>query len=574
MPPRKGSPSPSSAITAEPTPPPALTPNSHENFGILQFNSSNWQTVPSFTEEETVMALRRLGVVPEELVELSKAEKSKIPGTNKARLAIIDEIEKRRLQTIKLVTETREQIVEEKQRKTQVQRTFKFKARAESPKDLEASTNRQKKQIENMIVSELAKREILENEIKRKERLDAYEKEKAEKLLNEKRIIEQKKLEADKKVQERLKTREEELLEKQKKQDEDRARWMMEEEEKQKKKLAEIAKNEKEREKKLNDLRLEKEKKELDAQNERARLEEEQRIKEEERLQAKSKELEQMKKDHAAMMERQQAKIEKAKQKEKEKLLLDFQKMEENEKKLNERLAEVKKQQADNAYKQKLKNEEKMRKSAQALTLIEENDRKKREELEKKRLADLERIQKLQKERDDRIKNAVDGNDEKTKQAKERKLKKEQMDEENMRKSISKMQKVEERIQVMSQNKEEEVENKAAMQWLKIKTGETNAKRLERRNEFMREDRLQKIREKEEQIQQFNEAKAAAALKTQRRAAQLQNQKTDLINEFDESVKTGGLPDLEKIAGKFGVDVETVKQRVYKKKEKRSALTD
>lgn len=78
---------------------------------ILDVDPTQITSEPKFTEAATNRALKKLGLVPKDLVKMSRYDMAKVPGSDDVRRHIINELEERRLATIKSVIEARKEFL-------------------------------------------------------------------------------------------------------------------------------------------------------------------------------------------------------------------------------------------------------------------------------------------------------------------------------------------------------------------------------------------------------------------------------------------------------------------------------
>ena len=114
----------------------------------------------------------------------------------------------------------------------------------------------------------------------------------------------------------------------------------------------------------------------------------------------------------------------------------------------------------------------------------------------------------------------------------------------------------------MKQKQQEEMQNKAAEQWLRLKIGEGNAKRLERRTEWEKQQTLKKIEDKARSVDELNEHKKTELIKRKRQAELITFKKNDMMKEFNGIMKTGGEIDLKKLAKQFDLDLDELEKKV------------
>lgn len=161
----------------------------------------------------------------------------------------------------------------------------------------------------------------------------------------------------------------------------------------------------------------------------------------------------------------------------------------------------------------------------------------------------------------------------KTQLAREKKIKIEMQEEERKKEQLKLLEQKQEQIAKHSQVIVEEAENRAALQWLRVKQGETNSKRLERRLQFEKEDLKQKQLEKDEQIKSFTQQKQEEHEKYLKQVAQTKKQKELISKEFGDQLGKASLPELENLATKFGIDIAAIKEKAVKS-TKRSLSPD
>ncbi|KAK8891553.1 hypothetical protein M9Y10_028766 [Tritrichomonas musculus] len=80
---------------------------------IIDLDPQKIISIPKINEQESCLAMLRLGVEPEDLVKLSKDSISKIPGTPEMQNKVAAELEKRRVDTIENIKEERQKIINE-----------------------------------------------------------------------------------------------------------------------------------------------------------------------------------------------------------------------------------------------------------------------------------------------------------------------------------------------------------------------------------------------------------------------------------------------------------------------------
>lgn len=136
----------------------------------------------------------------------------------------------------------------------------------------------------------------------------------------------------------------------------------------------------------------------------------------------------------------------------------------------------------------------------------------------------------------------------------------------------------EEKFKILKLKEEEELQNKAALIWLKQKFGEENAKRLQRKEEYEKEKVLKKFEEKNKMVDQLIYQNKIDQQKRFYLSYQAQQKRRELSEEFSKTVALRkSTNDDEKsiymLAKKFNVDMEEIKKK-YSKRKPKTSLSD
>ena len=544
------------------------------NYGILQFDPSKCDSPPIFNEQLTIEAMQKVGVDANDLVKLSPSEMKKIPGNERTQMQIINEIEKRRLDTIDQIKEARQQLIIEQQKKEDFNKKYKMKPPLKSAdeKDYERIQRIQKREIEKIIATEFLKQESKEMENERLKRMQ-----------NSMRLMEEKNRQKHLEEEKKRKEREEKIIQRNKEKElEYQQQKLKQKEWEEKRKLYEIEqerirkenalKNEKIKEEKMRKLTEERQRKEKE---EKMRLETKQMEeleRDKKRIQQKNEELEAIKKQHQLMIEKQMERIAALHQREKEERKRKILKMKEDEKNVEQRMMEYQKKKAEELEETKRKNEEKLQRTRENAKKIEEEDLQRKAAVQLRYVKAKNIYNQINAYKHTRLLALKLESEQRNKEINEKKKKSEEIVQQKIQQISNRMQEKEAKFIELKKKEEEELQNRAALNWLKQRFGEENAKRAQRREQYEKE---KTVRELEEKSRAVDNIQMQIKLEHQSRilhSQKIQQQKQKLLNEFNNNIKDGEI-NLEELAEKYGVNLSEIQKKYSRLRRRETFLT-
>jgi hypothetical protein len=118
------------------------------------------------------------------------------------------------------------------------------------------------------------------------------------------------------------------------------------------------------------------------------------------------------------------------------------------------------------------------------------------------------------------------------------------------------------KLEELRRKTEEEAENRAADVWLRLRINEDNAKRIARRQEWEKQQTLKKMGEKTSAVEQANSIKQAEFEMRRKKNEMALQKKKEVAAEFAALVEAGAEPDIEKIAKRFGLDLQVLTRKI------------
>ena len=185
-----------------------------------------------------------------------------------------------------------------------------------------------------------------------------------------------------------------------------------------------------------------------------------------------------------------------------------------------------------------------------------------------------ERVQKLIEERQKRIRAAQKAELERISAVAERKSKNNANDNELQEKMEKKDQEAAQRIADMRRQNEIKRLNNIADQLLLQKTMEDNSKALARKRQYEQEEIARKKQEREQKALRQMQMNQNLGKKRREQSIQTTFKRTEIINSFKEFMKEGGNPDVEELARKYNIDLESLKSKVEGKSSGSGSLNN
>jgi len=564
------------------------TPGRDSLISIMNFETKCTSEIPEFTEDETILAMKKLAIEPRMIKKVSDSDleeflqypevKTKAEAIlNSRRDSLINQIKdereklfmKSKMEPVKASTapvnrtgitaqSSRAQVLMEEQEKIK-------KA------DIERIEKLQKREIEQLIISELIKEQMLREETLRQERRETKNAEYEKEVLKKKEDDIQKRKEKIVIINQRLAekdARENELRKKQEDEIEKNKKLIQEKKEKQ---LLSIAEVEKRRQQKANQKRellekqIEEEKKKI------VEKQQEQMKREILMAQRRADVLKQIKEKNKETFESQKRRFEQCQQKEK----IDFEakktKIEKKEECANERIDIIKKKIIQDAEQHRAKSQSLVERHIRASERIKSQHQERiekivmRESLDEERRLSIKKakIEKMQKERLELEKKRK--NIEMQNHIVQEKMK---LYEEEIKKQWEEEDK---RVFLAKKAKEDRIEQMVALQKLKDKIRDETAGMIEKQVEIKIKEKAEISADREERALIYVHHKAEEAERKKQIAIQLAFKKEEIMNKFNEILRKGGQLNINELAQEFNIDVEVLKKRVEESKSHLSA---
>jgi len=534
---------------------------------IENFQSLYPTGIPVFTEEETISAMKKLGITADELKYPSDGDYAGFPDVAEVRKHVETQLLERRNKKIQLISNVRNLIIKRKSHQDldtnrPVSEKINHALKEMEERDESRLIKLQQKEIESLIISELMRQKMIKQEQERIESVQqAISKRKEEHMSKINEEVKRRK-EKELKVLERIEQREKEIVEKQQQRESEAETRKKAEQEEQRQRRILANQAEIERLKKIDNMKMQLEKQLKEEQAKAALKELEIKKREEDRVMQNQKEQEEHKTQIIKRMSEGKKRAEHNTLRERQLLEEKRNKIFEKEMKAKERLdlfQNKKRQTIESSKKKNYDDSEKHHKIAEKLKQDMEN---KRESILEKQEKHYEKLAKLQEMKKQKI---IQAQEEEEKRIREVIEKREQALKEQaaiQEKLLKKYDEDTERVNLVKKEHEIEILKKAATTRLKTQITEENAKFLQKQKEIMLED---KILEKEER-----EAKALAKVDLKRRLGQKRKEamiqsifkKQTALSEFREILSQGGEPDIEALAKRFNLDIDELRQKV------------
>lgn len=507
---------------------------------------------PTFTEAETKKAMRKLGLLPKDLVKMSKYEIADIPGTDEIRARVAKELETRRLETIKNLIEERNKLIAASTTKT---------SSTSSPSksqfgDLKRFDKMKKQQIESLINEQSKRNQIKQHNESIQRRLEEAKVRQQEELLQRKQRETEKmqvQFERSRKAQEEKERAVQTLIEKRQQEEERRVAQMNEMNAKH-----EDAKRQanEQRKAKLEAIRA----------AQRAHEEEEFRKAQAAINQTKEKqELVARKKQDYALQLREKQKENKLKMQ--QRLELRLQREEEERQRQQERLKKVMEDSAATAQQTRMKKEEDMyqrklrerqrienyRARMSSLNSGKENLIK---EMQMKQERAEQNLHHLASNRRQRYRESLDKMQQRSISAMTLKKQNEESFAKRAAQSLRRNNEAHERIMIMKQQKGKQLAEKAAQVYLKQKLGEEKAHRIQRMREYEMTETAERTNEKIREIDALRRKKKEEQMKMRHDFIKKQNKEMEELERLKAAITENPDVDPVALAKQFNVEVD------------------
>jgi hypothetical protein len=321
------------------------------------------------------------------------------------------------------------------------------------------------------------------------------------------------------------------------------------------KRREDFARAEQEREERKRKLSQDRQKKAEEAMRRQEAYEAELQKQEMARSRTRDEELKQRRSEYQKLVDTQQERAEEARKRDQAATEEKMSRFEESEKQLQQRIADCRRKREESLLSIRQRNEERLRRSQSAMQKMAKQDLVRRQEYERKSAKTLERLTSLISERQH-------GSSQKTEADRSRQVRSNELLEQRRMQELQKLAEQDTRVAELRKKAEQESQLRAAEQWLRVRIGEDNARRIERRAEWEWEQTLRKMEDKAAFAQQVSEQRRLEAESTRMRAHNAEVKKRKLAEEFASLMSSGGTPDFQKLAEKFGLDYEALRTAI------------
>ena len=539
-------------------PPP--TTNGRE-YSILQFDPETCDTPPVFTDRLTIEAMEKNGITPDDLVKLSRDALRKIPGNPAMKERIIQELESRRMQAVEIIKNARSELATRGNSRGVLSRTMERQlGKSEAP--IKKEERLQQRGLEQVIVLEFQQRMAREADFQRRKQSEEVQEKQREEARRRQEEEMRRRREKEQKVVEKMRQRDEDLEERKRKRDEEDERWRQLEAEAAEKRKADAKKLLQDRALQAQKFQEEKDRKKMEFMQKKEEEAAEFNRRDEERTRARQAELEQFRKQRQAILDKQFEQYTATKKREQENMEKKVAKMEEGERELQIRMNEFQRRREGIMSQMKMRNNDKIARSRTALERISLAEQERRKAIEVRTRHSAEHLEKLLQEKQRKTEMLIQQGAKAHSIVRERLVKSAELFSQKLDNNKRRFEENDARVVAMRQRVKEESENKAAEQWLKLRIGEDNAKRLERIRQWEQLQRVKRIEERSKSADQFDQQKRLEAENFKRMSRIMTAKKEKAISEFHQLLENGTEPDLQKLAEKFGLDYEVLSRRI------------
>ena len=534
--------------------------SSHREYGIMQFDPETCDSPPVFTERITLEAMEKNGITPNDLVRLSRDSLRKIPGNPAMKDKIVQELESRRLQAIEAVKKTRNELASQGNRGNAFSRTMERSLKGDAP--IRKEERLQQRGLEQVIVLEFQQRMAREAEMQRQRQSEEVQQKLKEEARRKQEEEARRRREKEQRVSEKLRQKEEDLEERKRKRDEEDERWRQMEVEAAEKRKADTKKLLQDRAYQAKKFQEEKDRKKAEFQQKREEETAEFVRKDEERMRARQAEMEQTRRQRQAILEKQFEQYTATKKREQENMEKKATKVEEGERALQLRMNEFQRKREGLVSQMKMRNNDKIARSKTALEKISLAEMERRKAIELKTRHSAEHLEQMLREKQRRTELLIQKDAKSHSIVRDRLARSQELFNQKIDNDKKRFEANDARVVAMRQRVKEETENKAAEQWLKLRIGEDNAKRLERIRQWEQVQKVKRIEERSKSADQFDQQKRMEAENYKKMSRLASARKEKAIVEFQRLLANGGEPNLQELADKFGLDYEMLNRRI------------
>jgi hypothetical protein len=560
-----------------------ITPTADGEIGILNFQDRYGDnSLPVFTEDETVEAMKRLFIEPKMLVGPKEADfdAMKLPDFPDVRKKVGSMFEKRRRSLINEIINERELVFAERRRGQIASRPgSRVEAQREGQKNaeqtaLERIETLQRREVEMLIVAELVREQNAQDDRERQERRERQMQEALAEIKKRQLADKEKRAAKTASLVSRIQERERGLAELQRQQNEEVEKAQLLLAEQKVKRLRDMAEADLERQRRAQAMR-----EELDRRSEEQKRQIMQRQKEQAAhelllLQRRADKIRELQERNQRIMEEQKAKHALSQQRSLEALEERKRAMQQKEAEVQERYGALIKRRDEAAQSLRDKNQSRVERNQQARTAVahyrdermralafkDTRDQERRDAIAAKRLERQSQEREMERAKREQI--------ERQKQSRaEEKRKK----DEDIERSLEEDR---QRLSEVAKRKADDLAKRMAIQRIRDQFRDESADRRANQHRFKREKRGEECQEREAQAIEYVQGVRTLALKKQDHVAALTFKKQDVLHQFRELILRGGRLDIDKLGLRFNIDVDYLREKVSQSRRHPSTETE
>jgi hypothetical protein len=555
-----------------------ITPTVDGAIGILNFGDRYGDdSLPVFTENETIEAMKRLFIEPKTLVrpKQSDFEAMKLPDFPDVRHKVESMFMKRRQSLINEIINEREVVFAERRRGQPSTRpgtrleTQRDDQKAAEQTALERIEALQRREVEMLIIAELIREQSAQDDRARQERREQQKQEALAEIKKRQLADKERRAEKTALLMSRIRDRERELADLQQHQDEeiDKARRLLAEQKA--KRLRDIAEADLERQRRAQAMREELDRKSEEQRRQVMQRQKEQAVHEQLMLQRRADKIRELQERNQRIMEEQKAKYTALQQRSLEALEERRRAMQQKEAHAQERYGALIKSRDEAAQSLRERSQSRVERNQQARTAVahrrdehmralvfkDTRDQERRDMIAAKRVERHNQEREIEREKREHIERQNQS------RAEERKTK----DEEFERSLEADRQ----RLSEVAKKKEDDLAKRVAIRRIRDQFRDECAERLANQHRFKREKRGEECQERETRGVEYVQGVRSLALKKQDQVAVLTFRKQDVLRHFRELVHRGGHLDIDELGQRFNIDVNSLRQKVSQSRQSR-----
>jgi hypothetical protein len=273
-------------------------------------------------------------------------------------------------------------------------------------------------------------------------------------------------------------------------------------------------------------------------------------------------------------MDVQRGRIAAAQRREEEAIQMQGAKIREDDRLARQRTDEHRRQKAAALAAVKQRSEERFRRAQVLARQLEEEDMRRKSEIDARVDAATARYRALTAERLRKIEAARGEDNARTRRMEERKRMADDLLVARVEEFDRRMEQKELRFEQRKRHRDEHMRDRAALAWCRMRIGEENARRLERREMDEKVNAVQTLDARTAAVERLIHAKRVQQDIRARMTLQMNATRKALTQEVADIMARGGDEDMARLAERFGIDIEDLRRRVGLETPRRHASED